>query len=87
MKCRIGETSVKFLEHIVFKGHIVSKKGCKPDPLNIKAIADMKHPKEVKEIRRLLGRCGFYRKHVRNFAQIAKPLTELTKRRINLFVH
>lgn len=52
MKCRIGETSVKFLEHIVFKGHIVSKKGCKPDPLNIKAIADMKHPKKVKEIRR-----------------------------------
>lgn len=73
-KCRIGERSVKFL------GHIVSREDCKPDPFNLKAVDDMKHPKKVKEIHTFLGMCGFYRKHIPNFAQTGKPLTELTRK-------
>ncbi len=39
----------------------------------------MKPPTSVKEVRRFLGMCGFYRKHVPSFAQIAAPLTNLTR--------
>ncbi len=45
-KCHIGEQEVKFL------GHIVSKKGIKPDPENVEAVSKMKPPTNVKETRR-----------------------------------
>ena len=72
-KCHIGHTQVKFL------GHIVSEHGCKPDPSNVEAVMKMQSPKKVKEVRRFLGMCGFYRKHIHNFAKIATPLTNLTR--------
>ncbi len=39
----------------------------------------MKAPTTVKEVRRFLGMCGFYRKHAPSFAKIATPLTNLTR--------
>ena len=72
-KCYIGHPEVKFL------GHIVSEEGCKPDPANVEAVVKMQCPKKVKEVRRFLGMCGFYRKHIQNFAKIATPLTNLTR--------
>ena len=72
-KCNIGHTQVKFL------GHIISEEGCSPDPANVEAVVKMQRPKRVKEVRRFLGMCGFYRKHIQNFAKIATPLTNLTR--------
>ncbi len=72
-KCSFAQSEVKFL------GHIISKEGCRPDPANTEAIQKMKPPTNVKEVRRFLGMCGFYRKYVPNFAQIAAPLTKLTR--------
>ena len=72
-KCQFGQDEIKFL------GHIISKEGCKPCPDNISAIRGMKAPTNVKETRRFLGMCGFYRKHIQNFAKIAVPLTNLLK--------
>ncbi len=57
----------------------MSAEGCKPDPSNVEAIRDMKAPTKVKEVRRFLGMCGFYRKHIPKFAKIATPLTNHTK--------
>ncbi len=39
----------------------------------------MKPPTNVKKVRRFLGMCGFYRKHVPQFAKIAAALTNLTR--------
>lgn len=72
-KCQFGQKEIKFL------GHIISEKGCRPCPENIIAIRGMKAPTNVKETRRFLGMCGFYRKHVSNFAKIAVPLTNLLR--------
>ncbi len=44
----------------------------------------MKPPTSVKEVRRFLGMCGFYRKHIPNFAQIVAPLTNLTRNTVEL---
>ena len=72
-KCKLAQTEVKFL------GHIVSAEGARPDPENVEAIVKTKPPTKVKEVRRFLGMCGFYRKHIPKFAQIAIPLTNLTR--------
>ncbi|XP_064098137.1 uncharacterized protein LOC135209370 [Macrobrachium nipponense] len=72
-KCQIGQKEIKFL------GHIISKDGCIPSPDNISAIQEMKPPNNVKETRRFLGMCGFYRKHIKDYAKIAVPLTNLLK--------
>ncbi len=72
-KCVFGQKQVKIL------GHIVSEEGRRPDPSNVEAVKTMKPPTTVKEVRRFLGMCGFYRKHVPQFAKIAAALTNLTR--------
>ncbi len=42
----------------------------------------MKAPTSVKEVRRFLVMCGFYRKHVPSFAKIATPLSNSTKAQV-----
>ncbi len=72
-KCTFG------LKEVTFLGHRISADGCQPDPKNVEAVLKMKAPTTVKEVRRFLGMCGFYRKHIPSFAKIATPLTNLTK--------
>ena len=72
-KCNFGQKEIKFL------GHLISEEGCKPCPENISAIHQMKPPSNVKEVRRFLGMCGFYRKHVENYAKISVPMTNLLR--------
>ncbi len=73
-KCAICKKEVNFL------GHIVSEASCRPDPVNIEAVNNMKAPTNAKGVRRFLGMCGFYRKHIPSFAKIAAPLTNLTRK-------
>ena len=63
----------------VFLGHIVTEQGVLPNPDKIKPIVDFKIPKTRKEISRFLGMVGFYRKFIKDFAKIAKPLTSCLK--------
>ncbi len=69
------------LKEVTLLGHRISAEGSKPDPKNIEAVAKMRAPTTVKEVRRFLGMCGFYRKHVPSFVKIAAPLTNLTRAR------
>ena len=73
-KCKFGEKEVKFL------GHVVSAEGSKPDPGNVEAVEKCKRPTNPKGVRRFLGMCGFYRRHIPQFAKIAAPLTDLTRK-------
>ena len=74
-KCEIFKRQVKYL------GHIVSSEGYHPDNSNIKAVTVLAEnpPKAIGELRKVLGMLGYYQKHIRNFAKIAKPLTDLLK--------
>ncbi len=46
----------------------------------MEAIFEMRPPAKAKEVRRFLGMTGFYRKHIPNYANIATPLTYLTRK-------
>ena len=75
-KCSFFQHSVEYL------GHIVSSNGVEPDPAKIKAIHEWKIPTNVKEIRSFLGLAGYYRRFIQDFAKIAAPLTDLTRKNI-----
>lgn len=73
-KCSFFQDSVSFL------GHLVSSEGLKPDPAKYVVIEKWPVPKNVKETQSFLGLVNYYRRFMKNFAKIAKPLYELTKK-------
>lgn len=60
---------------VAFLGHIVTDQGVKPNPDKIHAIQHWPIPKNQKELKSFLGILGYYRRFVRDFAKITKPLT------------
>ena len=50
------------------------------DPKKIASILEWKTPANVRNIREFLGLAGYYRKFVKDFSKIAKPITELLKK-------
>lgn len=76
-KCHFLQTRTRFL------GHNIEKNIVQPGDTKIKAIQDFKPPSDVHEVRRFLGLTGFFRKFVKNYSAIAKPLTMLLKTKEN----
>lgn len=58
-------------------GHIVSAKGIEVDRAKIELISNLPAPKSVKDIRSFLGHAGFYRRSIKNFNSISRPLCQL----------
>ena len=67
-----------FTKEIQYLGHILSTKGIRPLPSKTQAIRNMCPPKKLKQVCAFLGLVGYYRKFIRNFTKITKPLTLLT---------
>ena len=75
-KCEFLKPELEYL------GHLVTANGVKPNPEKIEAVKNFKLPKNPTDVKSFLGLAGYYRKFIRNFSKIAKPLTELTKKDI-----
>ena len=58
-------------------GHIVSSKGIEVDKSKIELIANLPTPKSIKDVRSFLGHAGFYRRFIKDFSVISKPLSNL----------
>ena len=69
-KCALFKREVSFL------GRGISQDGYRIDPKATNAVIAMRNlkPRTVGEVRRLMGLLGVYRRHIKNFAQIAKPV-------------
>ncbi|GFQ91477.1 uncharacterized mitochondrial protein AtMg00860 [Trichonephila clavata] len=72
-KCYFGATEIKVL------GHLVSGKGVKPDPDKFEAVNSFPTPKKIHDVRSFLGLCSHYRRFIKNFCFLAKPLQQLLK--------
>ena len=68
------------MEQISFLGHIITGDGISVDPKEIEAIVHWKTPRNVTEIKSFLGLAGYYRRFIKGFSKIAKPLTNLTQK-------
>ena len=73
-KCFFFQVEVKFL------GHVLSKNGILPNPDNVKKLLDWPVPKNVTEVRGILGLGSYYRRFVKDFSARMLPLIELTKK-------
>lgn len=73
-KCEFGRQWIQYL------GHQISEKGVKMDKEKIKVVLEWEEPRTVKALRGLLGLTGYYRRFVKDYGKVAKPLTELLKR-------
>ena len=68
-----------FSKEIQCLGHILSATGIRPLPSKTHAIQHMQPPTTPKQVIAFLGLVGYYRKFIKGFAKIAKPLTLLTR--------
>ena len=58
-------------------GHKISNKGIEVDQAKVEVIEKLPPPANVKAIRSFLGHAGFYRRFIKEFTKIAKPLSNL----------
>jgi hypothetical protein len=73
-KCHILQREVTYL------GHFITNREVKPDPEKTKLIDTYPVPKTIKDVRSFVSLASYYRKFVKNFAQITKPLTQLLEK-------
>lgn len=73
-KCSFGRKKLTIL------GHLVDQHGIYPDPQKIAAVANFPVPENITDVRSFLGLCSYYRRFIRHFADIAKPLQELLRK-------
>ncbi|KAJ8023192.1 hypothetical protein HOLleu_38300 [Holothuria leucospilota] len=73
-KCKVAETSVPYLGYVIGNGKVG------PEECKVKAIVNCPTPITKTDVRAFLGLAGYYRKLIPSFAQIASPLTDLTKK-------
>src|SRR6266542_913337 len=68
--CQIG---------LKFGGHLVGRKGIRPDLRNVKKIKNAKVPKNTTELRRFLRMAQYYRQYINGYADLAGPLYDMLK--------
>ena len=61
----------------IMLGHIISNKGIEVEKAKIELISKLPSPTNVKTVRQFLGHVGFYRRFIKDFSKIAKPLYKL----------
>ena len=73
-KCSFNKTAVEYLGLIISEGEL------RMDPVKLTAIKQWPRPKTVKDIQKFLGFCNFYRRFVKAYLELARPLFNLTKK-------
>ena len=72
----------KVLKRIRILGHVVDSDGIHTDPQKIKALTEWSRPKTGKELQQFLGFANWYRRFIKNYALVAAPLYEISKKKV-----
>uniref|UniRef100_A0A8C7WS22 Gypsy retrotransposon integrase-like protein 1 n=1 Tax=Oryzias sinensis TaxID=183150 RepID=A0A8C7WS22_9TELE len=75
-KCEFHVPKVSFLGFVIERGHVIM------DPTKVSVIKEWPRPKSRKDLQRFLGFANFYRRFMRNYSIIARPLTSLTSPKV-----
>ena len=73
-KCSFAQTTIEYL------GHVISSLGVSTNPQKILAVQNWPTPACVKDVRGFLGLSGYYRRFIKHYGLISKPLTLLLKK-------
>jgi hypothetical protein len=68
------------MKQVSFLGHVISKGGISVDPSKVQDILSWNAPMSVSDIWSFLGLAGYYRRFIKGFSKISKPMTELLKK-------
>ena len=69
-------------KEVLYLGHLVFRSGVGTDPAKIEKVAGWPIPTSTKEVQRFLGFASYYRRFIREFSQIAKPLHHLSEKKV-----
>jgi hypothetical protein len=61
-------------------GHVISERGIEVDKAKVEMVEQLPPPTDVKSFRSFLGHVGFYRRFIKDFSKITKPLTQLLQK-------
>lgn len=75
-KCVFEKQIIGYLGVILEPGRV------RMDPVKIKGIEEWPTPRKVKDVQSFLGFGNFYRRFIKGFRELAKPLNELTQKDI-----
>jgi len=73
-KCQFAKQRLSYL------GYIISPDQVQMDPIKLKGIFNWPAPSTIKETRKFLGFCNFYRKFIKDYTKIASPINQLVKK-------
>nr|GEX11936.1 reverse transcriptase domain-containing protein [Tanacetum cinerariifolium] len=78
--CLNWENSHFMIKEGIILGHKISKEGIEVEKAKVDVIAQLPHPTTIKGIRSFLGHAGFYRRFIKDFSKIARPMTHLLEK-------
>jgi len=73
-KCEFDRTTIEYLGLVISEGKIAM------DPVKVKAVKNWPIPRNVRDVHGFLGFANFYRRFVKDFAALARPLNDLTRK-------
>jgi hypothetical protein len=75
-KCEFAKPEIKYVGHIVGSGKRL------PDPEKVEAVMNLKVPESKKQVRQIMGLFSHFRDYIPLFSEVAKPITDLTLKRV-----
>jgi len=74
------EKCVWKVQKIGFLGIVIGPNGIKIEKKKVDGVLSWPEPKNVKDVRKFLGLANYYRRFIKDFAQVARPMNMLTRK-------